>query len=449
MKLAVIGAGIVGVTSAWELAVDGHEVTVFERRGSVAAESSFANAGLVAPAYTMPWSAPGNPLAMLSQWLGGQVPVRLHPSLHAREIAWMWHWWRSGRLRTLQANRLRMQRLAVFSRARLHELTRALKLDHERAEGLLVLLRGAKDRERIEPGLASLAESGSRVALVDANQCRLIEPGLSDETPLHGGVYLANDDVGNCRQFAALLRTEAQRAGVRFRFHTKVQRVVPGDSPQLVHIYAPPDDATVLMNPVPEPGPIDAQDTVPTPMQAITERFDAVVVCAALASVPLLRPHGLSLPLEAVYGYSVTAPLRRVDAHGEVGPRAGVVDERHRIAITRLGTRVRVAGGFEFGGKASVHDPRLVQSLYKVLHDWFPGSARLSQAQVWKGARPTLPDGPPMLGASGIAGIWLNLGHGASGWSLACGSARLLADAITGRPPAVDIDGLNVARLRH
>ncbi len=445
MKVAVIGAGIIGVTSAWELAADGHEVTVFERRGSVAAEASFANAGLVAPGYVAPWAAPGMPGKVLGQMFSKHAAVRVHATLRAGEVAWLWRWWRACRLRTYQTNRRRMQRLAEYSRKRLQTLTSTLRLDYERADGCLVLLRSPRDEALAQAGLAMLAANGQRFEVIDAAQCRAIEPGLGDETPLHRGIYLPDDEVGNCRQFATLLRTEAQRAGVRFRFHTEVQQIGAGPAPRLVHLHVPPAEASVLLNIVADTAA--AHDTVPMPLQPITEGFDAIVVCAAMASRELLRPHGLKLPLHPVYGYSITAPLRRVDPHGEIGPRAALMDERYKVAISRLGARVRVAGTAEIGGTPSRHDPRAIQTLYKVLHDWFPGCARLSQAQVWKGARPMLPDGPPVLGASGVAGVWLNLGHGANGWALACGSARLLADSIAGRPAAIDIDGLGLARL--
>ncbi|MEP7102832.1 MAG: FAD-dependent oxidoreductase [Burkholderiales bacterium] len=447
MKVAVIGAGVIGVTTAYELAADGHEVTVFERRGSVAAETSFANAGLVAPGYVTPWAAPGMPKKVIGHLLSRHAPVRVHPGLSPSEIAWMWRWWRACKLGTYQANRLRMQRLAYFSRERLHRLTRDLKLDYERSEGYLVLLRSAKDHAMVQPGLASLAELSTRFEMLDAAQCRAVEPGLSDETPLHGGVYLPDDEVGNCRQFTTLLRAEAQRIGVRFRFHTQVQKIIAGNPPQLVHIYAPPEDSTVLMKVSAESAPNEAQDTQPTALHPITESFDAVVVCAALDSAPLLRPHGLKLPMQAVYGYSITAPLRRLDVHGDIGPRSALMDERYKVAISRLGTRVRVAGSAEIGGSATRHNPKALETLYKVLHDWFPGSARLSQAQAWKGARPMLPDGPPVIGRSGIAGVWLNLGHGSSGWALSCGSARLIADSVAGHAAAIDTEGLGVERL--
>lgn len=175
--------------------------------------------------------------------------------------------------------------------------------------------------------------------------------------------------------------------------------------------------------------------------------FDAVVVCAGPQAGELLTPIGLRLPLAPVWGYSLTAPLRERDDHAEVGPRSAVIDERHGIAITRLGRRVRVAGGAELGGSAQYFHPGAMATLYRVLDDWFPGAAQMAQAQRWKGARPMLPDGPPVLGASGRPGVWLNLGHGASGWALAAGSARVLADLIGGRAPVPDLEGLGIERL--
>ena len=448
MRVAIVGDGIIGVTTAYELAADGHEVTVFERRGSVAAETSFANAGVVAPGYVTPWAAPGMPAKVLSHLLSRHTPVRLRPGLSPATIGWLWRWWRACNLRTYQANRLRMQRLAYFSRERLHRITRELKLDYERSDGYLVLLRTAKELALVEPGLASLAELKTRFETLGAQQCRAVEPGLSAETELHGGIYLPDDEVGNCRQFATLLRAEAQRLGVRFRFHTQVQRLVAGRAPELVHLYAPPEDSVLPLQMSAENAPNEAQDTQPMALHAVTERFDAIVVCAALASNALLRPHGLTLPLQAVHGYSITAPLRRDESHPDQGPRSALMDERYKVAISRLGTRVRVAGSAEIGGALNRHSAAALDTLYKVLHDWFPGTARLTHAQVWKGARPMLPDGPPVLGPSGIEGVWLNLGHGSSGWALSCGSARLLADALAGRPSVIDIEGLGIGRLK-
>jgi len=446
MRVAVIGAGIIGVTSAYELAADGHEVTVFERRGSVAAETSFANAGVMAPGYVTPWAAPGMPWQVLSQLFSRHAPVRLSPRLSPGTLRWMWRWWRSCSTHSYRSNRARLQRLALYSKQRLHHLTHTLQLDYERSEGYLVLLRSAQDAARAQAGLHLLTEMGVGFQQLDAGQCRSIEPGLNPQAELHAGIHLAHDEVGNCRQFALLLREEAERLGATFRFHTTVQTIDAGKTPRVTKVYSPMEESTWLNA---DAARTDGPPTDVLPFEPETESFDAVVVCAALGATALLKPHGVRLPLAPVYGYSVTAPLRRLEAHPDIGPRSAVMDERYKVAVSRFGARVRVAGSAELGGNPQRHNAAALATLYKVLNDWFPGAAHMSQAQVWKGARPMLPDGPPVLGASGIQGVWLNLGHGSSGWALACGSARVVADAMARREASIDVEGLGIERLRH
>ncbi|MEO5883306.1 MAG: FAD-dependent oxidoreductase [Caldimonas sp.] len=446
MRVAVIGAGVIGVTTAYELGADGHEVTVFERHGTVAAESSFANAGLVAPGYVSPWSAPGMPGKVISHLWSAHSPVSFAGRPDLSTVAWLWRWWRACKPATYRANRARMHRLAHFSRDRLHELTARLHLDFERASGFLVLLRSPRDLALAEPGIRTLAELGAAPQLLDAAGCRKVEPGLNPETALHAGVYSKDDEVGNCREFTHLLRKEAARAGVRFRFETQVEKIVAGSRPSLVVARTPrdPRDEAAAGS---RAGVSGWSDTEPEDGFAGEVSFDAVVVCAALGSAALLRPLGVRLPLQPVYGYSVTAPLRHDEAHLHLEPRAALMDERYKVAISRFGNRVRVAGSAEIGGPPERQTEAAHLTLDKVLDDWFPGVTRRSQAQRWKGARPMLPDGPPVLGPSGAEGVWLNLGHGGSGWALACGSARLLADSVAGRPNPIGIDGLGIERL--
>jgi D-amino-acid dehydrogenase len=448
MRIAVIGAGIVGITSAFELAADAHEVTVFERCAGVASETSFANAGVIAPGYVTPWAAPGMASKVIKHLLSQHSPVRINAKLSPSALVWLWKWWRASNRATFEQNRSRMQALAVFSKERLHTLTHELRMDFEHSTGYLVLLRSSQDVAMAKPSLKVLGELGVKFKGLTADECRAVEPGLSTETKLKGGIHLPDDEVANCRQFAHLLRGKAQDAGVMFRFHTEVLRINPEATPEVVyrHLTA---DTTSQLGRSSETSEKDNPTTEPLSLGPITQAFDAVLVCAAMGASALLAPHGLRLPLLPVYGYSVTAPMRHVEAHPGLGPRSGVMDERYKVAITRMGSRLRVAGGAELGGAPHVHNAAALATLHKVLHDWYPGVAKLAQAQTWKGARPMLPDGPPVLGPSGIAGVWLNLGHGSSGWALACGSARLLADMLSGRAPCIPVEGLSVDRLKR
>lgn len=421
MRVAVIGAGIVGITTAHALLEDGHEVTVFERQGSVATEGSFANAGFVAPGYVTPWAAPGMAAKVLGQMFSRDAAVRMAGVPGPALTAWLWRWWRACHPQRYAASRGAMLALARDSQQRTRAVAAANGIEHEQSQGVLVLLRGEREIAQTRAGLKVLAELGVNFHLVGPEVCRQIEPALEAGTSLKAGIHLPDSESGNCRQFALELKSVLQRRGVQFHFHHTVRSIESTGSVTLHVQGAAPDGAD--------------ESAAPGPRRH--ENYDAVVVCAATGA-PALLP-GLRLPVQAVHGYSVTLPVRRHDGFPDMAPRAALMDERYKVAITRLGERVRVAGSAELGGNPRAMSPAALATLYRVLEDWFPAAVRQTgSAQTWKGARPMLPDGPPAIGAGSLPGVWVNTGHGSSGWALACGSARLLADLVGGRTPAVD-----------
>lgn len=421
MRIAVIGAGIIGVTSAYELAAAGHDVTVFEQGSSIAAEASFAHAGLDGAGCAVAWS----PLAVAGGLVGlsvrGRLPAALPLGANPDNIGWTLKWLRANRGAAQREVHARQHRLATYSRACTTQLTQSLHLDYERFSGVTVVARSAGDSQRLLAGVAVLAQIGVRHQQLTADECRLLEPGLNPRAALHAAVHLPDEGAGNSREFAHLIKQQAQRQGACFAFNAQVLAIQPGARPEL---------------------------TVTRCSQRQQESFDAVVVCAGMASNRLLAPRGLKLPLIGMAGVSVTAPLRLDEIHPHLGPTSVLLDPRRGVSIVRAGNRLRLSGGARIGAMSRTHEAATLKLLYRSLDEWFPGAARTSQAQQWQGSSPTLPDGLPVIGRSGLDGVWLNLGHGSVGWTMSCGSARVLSALIAGVAPEIDTVGLTIDRFR-
>lgn len=421
MRLAVVGAGVAGTTTAYELTLDGHEVTVFERRSTIAEEASFATGALVAPGWTADWT--GTQRHVRLPWTsrrGDGLRLARLPAL--REWPWLWQWAQAGKADRLAQGHRHLHQLLRYSQQRQLSITTERELEHDRSQGMLVLWRSERDAEMAQPALALMRESGIAFKLLGAEQARALEPALSAETPLHGVVELGEEGVANCREFALLLRAAAQSQGCRFEFDTRVEALDPRAGGQV--------DVAVANGEGPR-----------------TERFDGVILCAGVFSADLLKPLGLRLPMKPVYGHSLSAAVREpLDA-----PLSAVLDARSGVSIARLGQRVRVAGGREFGATPGEPSKPSLAHLYQVLSDWFPGAVRLGgprgSIQEWQGAQASLPDGLALIGPTRLPGLWLNLGHGASGWSTACGSARALADRLKRQEPEVDLLGFSPQRF--
>ena len=424
MKIAVIGAGMAGVAAAQALASDGHDVTVIERRSSVAEETSFAPAGIAAPGLAAPWlPAPGRLQAMAgsadeASRLRGTGAAFAAPTLFGKG---------DGAEAAQRAERAQaLHRLLALGVERIDALVHGLSLDFERGDGLLLTLPDAATAAQAEAAVAWLQQLGDAVEWVDAARQRQIEPGrhVADDAPR--AVWLPNARVGNTREWTQLLRAHAQHLGVRFLFQQEVAAISAGPQP------------TLRFQAAGEP-PVEAA-------------FDAVVVCAALESTRLLAPLGVKLPWKPIRGYSVTVAQHVREASPDAGPRAALLDVRSGISISRLGARVRVAGGHEpaTASSATTGAPakKALQPLYDAVDATFPGAVNWQQAQVWQATRGALADALPAVGASGVPGVWLNVGHAHHGWALSQAAAGLLCTMMAGEAPPPEAAALSPQRLR-
>ncbi|ALE56077.1 D-amino acid dehydrogenase [Paraburkholderia sp. RL17-368-BIF-A] len=420
MKTIVLGGGVIGVATAFYLRQQGCEVTLLEREPDVALATSFGNAGVIAPGYVTPWAAPGMPAKILKYLFKPASPLIFRPTLDPAQWRWIARWLRECELERFRVNKQRMQRIAYYSRECLREFRSRHPFDYGRSQGYLQLFRSEYDVELAQPALAVLRDAGIAYREVSAAQCVDIEPGLrwARATPV-SGVHLPDDEAGDCARFTRELRAICERHGVRFRFDTRVTSLdVEGGVVRAVRVES-------------ERG----TEAVPA---------DGVVVALGVDSAALLAPLGVKVPLYPVKGYSATLPV--ID--DEKAPRAALMDESLKTAITRFGDNLRVAGTAELGNRDATLREQALQTLMKVLADWFPHAAAPTSAHFWVGRRPMTPDGAPLLGPSGIGNLWLNLGHGSTGWAMSMGSARVVADLITQREPEIDLDGLTLARYR-
>ncbi|MGS5086766.1 FAD-dependent oxidoreductase [Hydrogenophaga sp. A37] len=399
MKLAVIGAGVVGVTTAYELTADGHEVTVFERHNTAAEGASFANGGLIAP-----------------EWIAAQAAADWK-SDQTTGLSALWRSLRTGTPPRYTNPATGLLHLAQYSNERLIELTEQHQLALDSHQGLMIIWQSEREADQARSMHEQIRELGGECALVDATEARGLEPALGAETPLHGAMVLSGAWSANCRQFTLQLRAMAQQRGCRFEFGSVVHGLETGSG---VHIASSGHTSNI-------------------------HSFDGVVVCAGLASAELLRPIGLRAPLRALVGHSISAAVREpLDA-----PLSVVHDLRRQVTMARMGQRVRVSCVAR-DGQAAEKSRTEIKKLYAVLNDWFPGAIRLGGAanvQEWSSTVAVTPDGLPMLGNTGLPGVWLNLGHGMHGWAMACGSARVIADQVAGQSPAVQLAPYNPMRF--
>ena len=415
MRVVILGAGVIGVTSAYYLARAGHEVTVIDRQPGPALETSFANAGEISPGYASPWAAPGIP-AKAIKWLFMQhAPLIIKPRPDLAKIGWVLQMLTNCTASAYGVNKSRMVRLAEYSRDCLIALRADTGISYdERMQGTLQLFRTQKQVDAAAKDIKVLQADGVPFEVLDPAGCIAAEPGLApNRAKIAGGLRLPGDETGDCFKFTTALTDMAKSLGVTFRFGVSIDG-------------------------------LEEQDRKITAVHTSDGRIaaDAFVLSLGSYSPQLARGFDMRLPVYPVKGYSITAPI--IDASR--APVSTVMDETHKIAITRLGDRIRVGGMAEISGFNNDLHPRRQATLTHSVEDLFGGAADQSRASFWSGLRPMTPDGTPILGRSTRPNLYLNTGHGTLGWTMAAGSGRVLADMISGTKPEIDTSDLGYGR---
>jgi D-amino-acid dehydrogenase len=426
VKIAIIGAGVVGVATAFELVLDGHEVTVYERNNMAAEGASFAGGNLIVPGWIHPQVHAGTARRWLGQGEAQVAGLTLGSLPSANEWRWLLKWRRAARTVQQTAFASALQQLAQYSHDHLTDLSASQRLEYDSSNGVMVLWRSDRDALQAQATLDRMRALELPCQVLSPEQARALEPALNSDTRLHSALMLPAAQAANCRQVSLQLKALAQQGGCRFEFGVAVLGLQVG--------------AGVTLNVAPT-----SPEHAGRPQTS--DRFDAVVMCAGAASAGLMRTLGIQLPLMPLVGHSISAAIREpLDA-----PQSAVIDHRSQISISRLGQRVRVTGGAGLGMPHGLARAADLKPLYQALSDWFPGAARLGgnagSVQEWRGVTACLPDGPPLVGESARPGVWMNLGHGHHGWAMALGSARALADQVRGRTPELDMAAFSPRRL--
>ncbi len=418
MRVVILGAGVIGVTTAWYLSQAGHEVTVLERQTGPALETSFANAGEISPGYASPWAGPGIPAKAMKWLLMRHAPLIIQPRPDLAKIKWVAQMLMNCTAGAYAINKSRMVRLAEYSRDCLKDLRADTGISYdERTQGTLQLFRTQKQVDAAYKDIEVLKADGVPFEVLDPSACVAAEPGLAPNlSKIAGGLRLPGDETGDCFKFTNTLADMAKAAGVTFRYGV-----------QIIRLEREGDRIAAVIT---SEGRITA---------------DSFVVALGSYSPKMVAAFGMKLPVYPVKGYSITVPIIDEDR----APVSTIMDESYKIAITRLGSRIRVGGMAEISGFNNILHDRRRETLQFSVEDLFGGAGDQSRASYWSGLRPMTPDGTPIIGRSTLPNLFLNTGHGTLGWTMAAGSGRVLADMVSGLDTEIDTTDLGYSRYQR
>jgi D-amino-acid dehydrogenase len=408
MRVLVMGGGVVGVTTAYQLLRDGHEVVLLERQPEVAIETSFGNAGMVAPGHSFAWSSPRAPMILVKSLVLPDQALRFRPSFDP--ALWRWSALFLAQCTAARAarNTRAKHRIATYSQSVLQETLAAEQINYDRsARGILYFYRSEASLERGVAHMRILAECGQEIRVLDRAGVVALEPALARAPAVAGAIHCPTDETGDCHLFTRALADICRARGAEIRTSTTIERIVV------------------------EKGRVAGVATAGGQVRA-----DAYVLALGCDSPRLARGIGLRLPIYPVKGYSFTVPV----GNHRAAPTMGTLDEDNLVAISRFGDRIRVTATAEITGYDTSHRPADFAHMRRVTEELFPDGADYERAEMWAGLRPMTPSNLPILGRSRIANLFLNTGHGHIGWTMSHGTARMTADIIAGRRPAIPLE---------
>jgi D-amino-acid dehydrogenase len=417
MHVCVLGAGVVGLTSAYYLAKKGCQVTVIDRQSDVALETSFANAGQISPGYSAPWAGPGIPLKAVKWLMQKHAPLKISTELEYKKLSWVLKMLGQCTSNAYSVNKRKMMALAEYSRDQFIDLRKNIGIQYQDGQGgTLQLFRKEDQVEAAEKDLKVLKALGVPHQMLTPDQIVEVEPGLrSVIDKFRGGLRLTGDETGDCYLFCQSLKKTCEELGVTFQFNSDVKSLYVQSSK------------------------IKGVET-----QLGIQEFDTVVVCLGSYSKELLQECGIDIPVYPVKGYSLTVPI----SDSSYAPVSTVMDETYKVAVTRLGGRIRAAGTAELTGYNLDLPKSRTDTIRYVVGDLFGQGCDLTEADYWTGLRPMTPDGTPIVGATEIGGLYLNTGHGTLGWTMSCGSAAVIADIIVGDKTEINSQDFSVERYK-
>jgi len=414
MRLVVLGGGVVGVTTAYQLQRDGHDVVILERNGDVAAGASWGNAGMIAPGHSFVWSSPRAPIILAKSLVLRDQALRFRLSADPRLYAWTWGFLKECTAAKARRNTLLKHRLAAYSQTVLDSVVAEEAIDYDRnTRGILYMHRSLRALDAGVEHMRLLESDGQIIKTLDRNQVIALEPGLAHaKEQIAGAILCPTDETGDCAKFTrALAAKVVERGG----------EIVTGAT---VRGFKTDGDRVA---------------------GAITDRGsfagDGYVLALGAESPILARSLGISLPIYPIKGYSLTIPV----GTSKSPPTIGCLDEHNLVAISRFGDRLRVTATAEFAGYDASHKPSDFAFMKRVTQELFPEGAEYDRAEMWAGLRPMTPTNLPLIGQRRFSNLFLNCGHGHIGWTMSHGSARIAADLIAGRKPAIPMDGLMAA----